>query len=170
MLRRVAWLMLFASVGSRAEAQGTTPSLVGTWTLVSRTDSGAAGVLPADGALGSDPIAMLMYDKGGNVTAQLMARRRSSALAVSTPMEPPDPNNSAASGSYDAYFGRYTVDSAARTVTHELVAALAPADVGRRLTRHFEFTGDSLRLWFETRREDGQPVRRRLLWLRTKTE
>jgi hypothetical protein len=77
-----------------------------------------------------------------------------------------DPNNSAASGGYDAYFGTYAIDGATGTVTHHLVGALTPADVGRTLTRRFALEGASLVIWFEARRTDGTPVIRRLRWRR----
>lgn len=144
------------------------PALVGSWTLVSRLDSGTTGTLPADGALGADPIAFLTYDTFGNVSAQLMARRRTADTPKPVVATQSDPNNSAPSGGYDAYFGHYTVDVASGTVTHELLGALAPADVGRRLTRHFELDGDVLQLWFETTRADGTPVRRTLTWNRVR--
>jgi hypothetical protein len=144
---------------------------LGTWRLVSRTDSSSRGVEPADGPLGADPIAWISYDAEGHVQAQLMARDRTKAMRASAaaPVVTPavaDPNNSAASGGYDAYFGTYRIDAAAGTVTHTLIGALSAADVGRTLTRHFVLTGDSLRIWFEARREDGRPVIRRLQWRR----
>ncbi|MCX5765463.1 MAG: lipocalin-like domain-containing protein [Gemmatimonadetes bacterium] len=147
------------------------PALVGSWTLVSRLDSGTTGTtgtLPADGALGADPISFLTYDTFGNVSAQLMARRRTADTPKPVVATQSDPNNSAPSGGYDAYFGHYTVDVAAGTVTHELLGALAPADAGRKLTRHFALDGDVLRLWFETTRADGTPVRRTLTWNRVR--
>ena len=104
--------------GGRLSAQAP----LGTWQLLSRTDSSAAGVHPADGPLGADPIAWIIYDTRGDVAAQLMARDRTKP-AVTTPNgSPPDPNNSAASGGYDAYFGTYEVDAARHTVTHHLLA------------------------------------------------
>jgi hypothetical protein len=68
-------------------------------------DSSAAGVQPADGPLGADPIAWIIYDPRGHVAAQLMARDRTKPAATTPTVSPPDPNNSAASGGYDAYFG-----------------------------------------------------------------
>jgi len=138
---------------------------IGTWTLVSRTDSSARGVEPADGPLGADPIAWISYDTRGHVQAQLMARDRTRG-AVSDVSASADPNNSAASGGYDAYFGTYRIDAAAGTVTHRLIGALSAGDVGRTLTRHFVLAGDSLLIWFEARRTDGSPVIRRLRWRR----
>jgi hypothetical protein len=166
MLRRIAWLALLALCFSRAEAQRANSRLVGTWRLISRTDSAMGGVLPADGPLGADPVAILVYDDAGNVSAQLMSRHRSGTVGTESTATALDPNNSAASGGYDAYFGRYAVDSVTGTVTHQLIGALAPEDVGRRLTRHYELVADTLCLWFETRRTDGQRVRRRLRWQR----
>lgn len=157
----------------RAPTAPFDPRFVGSWRLEARTDSSARGVEPADGPLGARPIALLFYDAAGNVSAQLMAPdrgagavpkrtapRRQSGSAV-------DPNNSAASDGYDAYFGRATFDEKAGTVTHELVGALSPADVGRRLVRHVAFRGDTLVLSFDTKRGDGRVVTRRLFWLRT---
>lgn len=149
---------LFA-VATRLQAQAP----IGTWELVSRTDSSAAGVQPADGPLGADPIAWISYDRRGHVQAQLMARDRSRAAPSPAPVAN-DPNNSAASGGYDAYFGTYVIDAARGTVTHHLTGALTAGDVGRTLTRHFVRRGDEIVIWFEARRTDGAVVVRRLKW------
>jgi hypothetical protein len=142
------------------------PGPLGTWELISRTDSSAAGVRPADGPLGSDPVAWITYDDQGHVSAQLMARQRGAVTGAPVATTVRDPNNSAASGGYDAYFGTYAIDLVTHTVTHHLIGALSPADVGRTLTRHYRVDGDVLLIWFEARRDDGTPVTRRLLWKR----
>ncbi len=164
--RWVTTLALLPLCLSCAEAKPASSRLVGTWQLLSRTDSSMSGVLPADGPLGPDPLAILVYDNAGNVSAQLMSRHRSGTAGSERAATPLDSNNSSASGGYDAYFGRYAVDSAAGTVTHELLGALAPEDVGRRLPRHYDLVADTLTLSFETRRTDGQLVHRRLRWQR----
>ena len=146
------------------QAQSDVRALVGTWQLVSRTDSGPSGIRPADGPLGSDPIALLIYDSAGNVSAQLMARDRTTTTVA--PRSLPDPNNSSSQGGYDAYFGRYEVDTARHLVIHRLAAALSPGDVNRQLTRQYRVQGDTLVLEFQVRRENGEMVQRRLRWLR----
>jgi hypothetical protein len=73
--------------------------------------------------------------------------------------------SSAATGGYDAYFGKYEVDTKAHTVTHHLVGAIALADIGKSLTRSYEFVGGELRLSFETS-NNGVPVRRTLRFRR----
>ena len=148
--------------GGRLSAQAP----LGTWQLLSRADSSAAGVQPADGPLGADPIAWIIYDTRGHVAAQLMARDRTKPAVTTPTTSPPDPNNSTTSGGYDAYFGTYEVDAARHTVTHHLLAALSPGDVGRTLTRRFLVRGDTLIIAFDTRRGDGTPVTRRVVWRR----
>ncbi|MDQ8159430.1 MAG: lipocalin-like domain-containing protein [Gemmatimonadota bacterium] len=158
----VASLLALLAIVPSAGAQAP----IGTWTLVSRTDSSAAGVQPADGPLGADPIAWISYDAQGHVAAQLMARDRTRGPVVPTPPALRDPNNSAASDGYDAYFGTYVIDAAAGIVRHQLLGALSPADVGRTLQRHFLLRGDTLLIWFDARHTDGAAVTRRLLWRR----
>lgn len=51
--------------------------LIGTWRLLTREDRNAAGELRVDPALGPDPLALLVYDAGGNFAAQFMKRDRS---------------------------------------------------------------------------------------------
>src|SRR4051812_49854540 len=98
--------------------------LLGTWSLVSREDRDERGGLRVDPSLGADPVALLVYDGGGNFAAQFMKRDRTAASAAAAAR--PGSNNSTAVGGYDAYFGKYTVDEAAGAVTQRLEAALSP--------------------------------------------
>ena len=75
-------------------------ALIGTWRLVSREDRTASGERRIDPGLGADPIALLVYDRGGNFAAQFMKRDRRSAPAATGASSP---NNSQAVGGYDAY-------------------------------------------------------------------
>ena len=139
-------------------------ALIGTWRLVSREDRTASGERRIDPALGADPIALLVYDRGGNFAAQFMKRdRRSDGPA---PGAPGAPNNSRAVGGYDAYFGSYTVDDAAGTVTQRLQGALSAENVGLVLSRSMQVTGDELVIQLDTASADGTPVVRTLRWTR----
>ena len=139
-------------------------TLIGTWRLVSREDRTASGERRVDPALGAEPIALLVYDRGGNFAAQFMKRDRRAAAAVTAAA--PGPNNSRAVGGYDAYFGSYTVDDAAGTVTQQLVGALSPENLGRVLTRTMRVSGDELVIQLDTAGEDGTPIVRTLRWTR----
>lgn len=137
--------------------------LCGTWVLLDRIDKTAAGQALDEPNLGADPIGIIIYDRAGNVSAQAMKRHRTDTTA--TPQGTQGTNNSAASGGYDAYFGKYEVDAKAHTVTHHLIGAIALADIGKSLTRSYEFVGGELRLSFETS-NNGVPVRRTLRFRR----
>lgn len=138
-------------------------TLPGTWRLQSRVDVLASGERRPEPTLGDDPIALLIYDRNGNFAAQFMRRDRS----VVVPDGPGGAkNNSRAQGGYDAYFGTYTVDDEAATVTQRLLASLSPENVGNILTRAMEVDGDSLVIRIETTAADGAPVTRTLAWLR----
>jgi len=114
-------------------------TLPGTWRLVSRIDVAANGERRPDPALGEDPVALLFYDRSGNFAAQFMKRDRSSVVdGVGGPAK----NNSRARDGYDAYFGSYTVDDAAGTVTQKLAGALSKENVGHVLTRAMTVEGD----------------------------
>ena len=56
-------------------------ALVGTWMLVSREDVTRDGRPHPDAALGTDPVAMLVYDASGHFAAQFMKRERSGRSA-----------------------------------------------------------------------------------------
>jgi lipocalin-like protein len=139
-------------------------ALVGSWRLLSREDRTSSGERRIDPALGEDPHALLVYDRGGNFAAQFMKR-------VRTPEQPeasrPDaPNNSRAVNGYDAYFGTYTVNDATATVTQTLVGALSPENVGLVVTRSIRVAGDELIIQLRTASADGTPVVRTLRWQR----
>jgi hypothetical protein len=139
-------------------------SLVGSWQLIDRIDRTASGERRIEPSLGEDPVALPVYDRGGNVAAQFMKRDRARGIAA----EPAAAmgNNSRAQGGYDAYFGTYTVDDATGTVTQTLVAALSAENVGQVLTRALTVSGDELTIAIDLTTADGEPVTRTLRWRR----
>jgi hypothetical protein len=138
-------------------------TLPGTWKLLSRVDVTAAGERRPEPALGEDPLALLIYDRGGHFAAQFMRRDRS----VDVPDGPRGAkNNSRAQGGYDAYFGTYTIDDEQGTVTQHLLGALSRENVGVVLTRAMQVHGDSLVIKLDTTTSDGTAVTRTLTWQR----
>jgi lipocalin-like protein len=138
--------------------------LVGTWQLVSRVDRDASGNVIPEPSLGSDPVGYLIYDSKGHMAAQLMARHRTSASAAIT--SEPNSNNPGHIGGYDSYFGRYEVDWESHTVAHIMDGALSPADVGRRITRRFQVSGDTLTITFEPGTQANGKITRTIVWHR----
>jgi hypothetical protein len=160
---------------SATQAQLLSKVLVGTWELLSRVDRTASGERRLEPSLGDDPIALLYYDESGHFAAQFMKRNRTTdGPTVSKPAVAGEgkgaPNNSRAQGGYDAYFGAYSVDDSQGTVTHRLVGALSPENVGQVLTRSMIVAGDELTITLDTARADGEPVTRTLVWRRATRE
>jgi Lipocalin-like domain len=89
--------------------------------------------------LGADPKGIICYDASGHMTVQVAPdRERKKAGAKPTPEEA-----QAALADYIAYFGTYTVDEQARTVTHHRQGSVQPNDTAD-LVRGYEFAGDRL--------------------------
>ena len=138
-------------------------SLPGSWLLESRIDVAASGDRQPEPSLGEDPIALLIYDRAGHFAAQFMKRDRSDVVSDG-PIGAR--NNTRAQGGYDAYFGTYTVDDTAQTVTQRLLGSLSPENVGAVLTREMRVHGDELVIRVQTSSADGTAVTRTLTWRR----
>ena len=150
-----------------AEASHIREALARSWVLISRRDFTHDGKAQTERSLGETPRGLLFYGTDGHMAVQLMrldAPRSSTPLSTSS-VHPK--NNTDISSGYDAYFGTYTVDPAAQTVTHHVEGALSPGDVGKSLTRPFRLQGAELTLSFDTSASDGTPVTRTVVWRRT---
>jgi hypothetical protein len=140
-------------------------ALPGSWFLESRIDITATGERRPEPTLGEDPIALLIYDRAGHFAAQFMKRDRSTGVADASAVAV-GKNNSRAQAGYDAYFGTYTIDDAASTVTQHLLGALSQENVGAVLTREMRVSGEKLIIRVHTTAADGTPVIRTLTWRR----
>lgn len=137
--------------------------LPGTWELLSRVDVATTGEQRMEPSLGSDPVALLFYDRSGHFAAQFMKRDRSTVEV--TDVRAAEANNSRAIGGYDAYFGEYEVDDATNVVTQRLRGALSAESVGVVVSREMKVDGDSLTISLQTT-VAGEPVTRTLTWKR----
>lgn len=117
--------------------------LLGSWRLVSPEAGGADA--DASSPLGDDPIGMLTYDASGTVSAQLMRRNQ-------PPFRNDDWRNAAteekaaAWSGYFGYFGTFTIDESAGTVTHHVEGSWFPNLVGTEQVRYYSFAGNRLSL------------------------
>ena len=76
----------------------------------------------------------------------------------------------AAFSTYGAYYGTYTINEAAGTITHHVEGSLTPNDVGKDFVRYYKLSGNRITLMpVETNDRPGtsQPVRS-LTWERVK--
>jgi hypothetical protein len=113
--------------------------------------------------LGEKPLGRLYYDASGLVSLQMMRLGRSAAIGK--PTSPKDAANARVILGYDSYFGRYTIDERAGTITHRVEGSLFPEDLGKDFVRGFTLEGDTLTLTF-TSPADGSEVTRTLVFQR----
>ena len=107
--------------------------LLGAWRYVSTRINGS------NWDRGANPKGMIYYGPYGEMAVQIAPDvNRTRAGAVMTPQEA-----FTAVKDYIAYFGTYTVDEAAGTVTHHRQDSLQPGDKGD-LVRRYELKGDRL--------------------------
>jgi hypothetical protein len=137
--------------------------LPGTWRPLSRTDIAPSGLPLPDPALGSNPVALLICDRAGKLSAQFMKRDRSTVPAAGTAGAK---SNTRAQGGYDAYFGTCSVDDATGVATQRLLGVLSSANVGAVLSRAMTVQGETLDIELDTTVWDGTPVVRTLTWER----
>jgi len=108
--------------------------IVGAWRYVGTTIDG----VPRAGR-GANPKGMIYYGPHGEMSVQIAPDiERPKAGAVMTPDEA-----KIAVSNYIAYFGSYTIDEKAGTVTHHRQASVQPGDKGS-FVRAYEFKGDRL--------------------------
>jgi hypothetical protein len=145
---------------------GTASRLIGTWQLVSYESSDTE----SQRYRGPKPVGLLYYDLTGHMAVQISPdrqRRRFTgpqAGIFTGPQPTPDEALDALSG-YAAYFGTYTVDEGARTVTHKRVGNINPGGVGDFVRRYEFLTADRI-LLVPVERTDLRAVR--LTWERLK--
>ena len=115
---------------------------------------------------------MIVYEPSGRMAVQIASigerKRFAEGVAAGTMEE-----KAAAFDSYIAYYGTYTIDAKAGTITHHLQDSLSPDMRGRDLVRYFELQGENRILLLPA--EDGKggllprkDVTRKLVWERMK--
>jgi hypothetical protein len=138
--------------------------MLGAWELQSRTVRRSTGEVVLDPVLGQQPTGRLIYEGSGRMALQMMRQGR--ARAISQPAIPDEATNARIVLGYDAYFGTFTVDEAAGTVTHHVQGSLFPEDLGKDFTREFRIDGDTFELSFASPATDGSTITRTLVFRR----
>jgi Lipocalin-like domain len=116
------------------EAQSDRQRLVGSWRHIGSTVNGQ----PRPGQ-GAHPKGIIIYDAHGHMACQVAPDRN-----VTKDGEKPTGEEAiAALDGHIAYFGTYTVDEKAHSVTHHRHGSVQPGDKGD-LVRGYEFVGDRL--------------------------
>jgi hypothetical protein len=116
------------------QSQSAVRRLIGSWRYVGTTFAGKA-----DPARGANPKGIIIYDAHGHMACQVAPDRE----VTKAGKEPTPEEAKAALANHIAYFGTYSVDEAARTVTHHRQGSVQPGDKGD-VVRGYEFVGNRL--------------------------
>jgi len=138
-MRRLLWLVVAFGFGFSPPAENGEDAkrFVGTWRLVSVESA------PPDPMRGDHPIGLIHYDAAGNMAVQIMPDRDRPKWKQGE--SPTLEQAKEAIAGYTAYFGTYTVDEKARTVSHHRKGTINAGGVGVELVRRYEFApGDRL--------------------------
>ncbi len=136
----VAFLLGVALVGCPGAANDNTspePGITGVWGLVSWRLADAEGEVTYP--YGETPGGQIIYSATGEMSAQLMYP--GAELGDLSGLDP-TAAISRVSKTFFAYYGTYTVDEVAGTVTHHVRGSLAPTWVGTDQVRKFELLGN----------------------------
>jgi Lipocalin-like domain len=164
--------LVLGNVPAFGQARQATPDdFVGAWKLVSIETVRPNGevIYPF---YGKHPQGLIMYDRSGWMSVQIV-----SDPAVTVPggaswdavLAAPAAEKTKAYESYYAYCGTWTLDPAAKTVTHHIRQSLRPGERDDDAVRHFELDGDRLVLTARTH-EMGEDHERKLVWQRLSSQ
>lgn len=133
-----ALLLAATALASAAEAQQLAPGeaarrIVGAWRYVSTMVDGK----PRD--RGANPSGMIYYGPHGEMSVHIAPDRPRPKAGA----EPTGEEAKAAIADYISYFGTYSINEAAQTVTHHRKSSIQPGDTGD-FVRRYEFSGDRL--------------------------
>jgi hypothetical protein len=117
------------------------PNLTGTWRLVSCKAQASSGEIRYP--FGEQVVGQLFYDVHGNMSAHVMRVDRP-AFTSDDSGSGTDAEVRAAFEGHTSYFGTYTIDRSARTMTHHVHGASYPNWMGHDQIRYYRFDGSHL--------------------------
>ena len=118
-------------------------NLIGTWHLVSSEFRHADGEVTYP--LGKNAVGLLIYTTEGYMAVQLMRSDRPAFVSDDVFQGTPEEIKAAYEG-FAAYFGTYTVDEVAGTITHHVQGHIFPNRIGSKATRAFTLVDQCLTL------------------------
>ena len=154
-MRPFSLALLTVAVATSLTAQAR-PTVVGTWKLVSAVQPDSTGKLRP--MIGEQPLGRISYTADGHMAAQLYDSHRPK-LGNDRAAADPALLRSAYLG-LTTYFGRYTLDTVAHTVSHKVEGASQPDWIGSTLVRSYRFlSGDRIELTVVTNYDGSKPPR-----------
>jgi len=138
-------------------------NLVGTWRLVSCKAQTSSGEIRYP--FGQHVVGQLFYDVHGNMSAHVMRVDRPT-FASDDSGAGTDAEVRAAFEGHTSYFGTYTIDPSAGTVTHHVRGASYPNWMGHDQVRYYHLDGSRLVLSTPPILDCGESLEYTLSWER----
>ena len=166
-LRIPLLLLLSVTIPAHPQQNEAANKLVGAWRLVS-----VEGMSPVRHIEYDHPTGLIIYDKSGWMSVQIAIKgdRKpfANGLGSGTPEE-----KAAAFDTYFSYYGPYTIDVKAQTVTHHIKGYSYPTNAEINNVRWYEFQGPDRLLLIPTEDGHGGTIDRKtatykLVWERIK--
>ncbi|GMR17855.1 MAG: hypothetical protein BMS9Abin33_0249 [Gammaproteobacteria bacterium] len=155
-------VLIFPVTNSKSQVFATSANrdLVGTWELVAWKHRQADGTTKYP--MGETPVGLLIYDRLGNVSIQIMDDFRPTFESGydQTTLE----ELKSVYKTYAAMFGRYTVDTSTKTIGIQVRAITNPNYLSAELTRYYKLKGDLLTLSLDKKRMNNT------VWKRVKSK
>lgn len=140
-------------------------ALLGAWSLVSAETLRENG--PSTPAFGARISGLLIYDRSGEMSLQIVGERPSVGDVETYQALTPE-DRMVFLDTYYAYFGLFEVDEAAHVVTHRVRGSLRPNELGINYRRQFGIDGDRLTLASPPEPHAGEVVSSRLIFVRAR--
>jgi hypothetical protein len=138
-------------------------NLVGTWRLVSCNAQTSSGEVRYP--FGQHVVGQLFYDVRGNMSAHVMRVDRPT-FASDDSGSGTDAEVRAAFEGHTSYFGTYTIDTSACTVTHHVRGGAYPNCMGHDQIRYYRVDGSHLVLSTPPILDRGESLEYTLTWER----
>ncbi len=135
-MRNITLIFLAALLATTASPQKP-DAIIGTWRLVSFSSPDSTGQQRP--VWGEHPAGLIIYTSDGHVSAQLYDPRRPRLGDIANAI--PSTTAQASYVGLYTYFGTFSVDGGAHTVSHHVEGAMAPDWVGSALVRAYRFLG-----------------------------
>lgn len=139
--------------------------VTGSWRLISVETIRANGEIITEW-MGKQPQGLIIYLQNGLMSVQIMRDPRPRFEGGSRFKATPEELKAAYLGYY-AYWGRYSVNSADKSIIHNVESSLWPEEVGITYTRYISFQGSKLVLTTAPYKRGDEERRNVLIWERT---
>lgn len=142
-------------------AQKTEKTFIGSWKLVSveNTDSDGTKTFP----YGTNPKGILFFDESRTYAVQIYKNERAKIVSGDKNKSTPEENAAIVQGS-NSHFGKYEVDTLAKTITFKIETASFPNWEQTQQKRSYVYKNNELEYIVVNTTQGGKSVTAKVVW------